>query len=92
MYRMWILETNLVIVTSSVKFDKYCKTLTKRPSVLPLLQSPLQSPPSHPRIGRFQPLLERLSITEQPALEGKAEDLGLLQAGNPNNFNGFKEP
>jgi hypothetical protein len=92
MYRMWILETNLVIVTSSVKFNKYYKTLTKRPSVLPLLQSPPQSPPSHPRIGRFQPLLKRLLITKQPALEGKAKDLGLLQAGNPNDFNSFKEP
>jgi hypothetical protein len=32
MYKMWIPETDSVIVTSSVKFDKYSQPLTERPS------------------------------------------------------------
>jgi hypothetical protein len=64
------------------------KTPTKRPSA----QSPPQSLPSHPRIGRFKPLLERLSMAEQPAPGGEDEDPGLPQAGNPDDFDGFKEP
>jgi hypothetical protein len=92
MYKMWIPETDSVIVTTSVKFDKYSKTSTVRPSVLPPPQSPPQSPPSHPRIGRFQPLLERLSIVEQPAPEGEDDDPALPQAGNSDDFDGFEEP
>jgi hypothetical protein len=85
-------ETDSVIVTTSVNFDKYSKTSTVRPSVLLPPHSPPQSPPSHPRIGRFQPLLERLSIVEQPAPEGEDDDPALPQAGNSDDFDGFEEP
>ena len=30
MYKRWILETNLVLITLSIKFNKYSKALTKR--------------------------------------------------------------
>ncbi|KAF2822730.1 hypothetical protein CC86DRAFT_385644 [Ophiobolus disseminans] len=64
------------------------KSPTKRLSV----QSPPQPPPSYPRIGRFQPLLKRPSMDKQPAPGGEDKDQGLLQAGNPNDFDDFEKP
>jgi hypothetical protein len=72
-------------------FDKHSKTPTKRPSTVSSTPSP-QSSSSHPRIGRFQPLLERLSMDEQPTPGGEDEDPGLPQAGNLDDFDSFEEP
>ncbi|KAF1936650.1 hypothetical protein EJ02DRAFT_479745 [Clathrospora elynae] len=80
-YLMWIPETDKIVTTASVKFDKY-GAVQSTPD--------LSTPPSKPCIGCLQPLINRITEAPQLALGGEDEDLVLPEVGHAgDNFDGF---